>query len=141
MSNWIACQKGDLTKTRVDPEIGTPEEDILAWETLNYDHVLNHGLHRSQVRYLQLQKTLMLARLEYVVTEDRFLLNKIDDILKTIQDEFPEDKKEINYTESFVTLSKWMHHKQSPENTFVKEFFTMIEMYNKEIAAKTQKPE
>ena len=132
MERWILCQKGDLTQTRVNIEDGTPEEDLVAWEELNYDHVLCHGIHRKQSRYLQLQKQLMLARLDLIITGDRFIQNKIDDILLEMKIAFPEDTTTVDYSKAFIMISKWMGQLIRSNQVFVKEFFTMIEMYNSE---------
>jgi len=134
MDRWMLCQSGDLTQTRHYLAEGTPDLDLMAWEMLNYDYTMKFGIHRKQVRFLQLQKQLMLVRLDLIITGDRFLQNKIDDLELELKTVFPEQKEttELDVEKTLITLSKWMGQKIELKETTVFRFFTMLEMFNKE---------
>jgi len=131
MDLWLKCQGGDLTHTRLDIEIGTAEEDLTAWEALNYDYVMTFGLTRKHIHMMQLQKQLMLLRMDLIITEDMFLQNHIEDLEMEING-LVSSTETVNITTTFILLSKWMNQKIAANNITVKEFFTMLELYGKD---------
>jgi len=131
MDRWLKCQEGDLTALRVDPAIGTEEQDFVAWELVNQNYVETFGVSRKHVRYLQLQKELLLVRMEYLISEDKFLLNRIDDIEREMSTVFVSDQPNANITTTFIYLSKFMGYRITAETISVLEFFTMVEEYGK----------
>jgi len=131
MDSWLKCQGGDLTHTRLDIEIGDAEEDLTAWEALNYDYVMTFGLTRKHIHMMQLQKQLMLLRMDLIITEDMFLHNHIEDLEMEING-LVSSTESGNITTTFILLSKWMNQKVAANNTTVKEFFTMLELYGKD---------
>jgi hypothetical protein len=131
MDRWLKCQEGDLTALRVDPAIGTEEQDFVAWEMVNQNYVETFGVSRKHVRYLQLQKELLLVRMEYLISEDKFLLNRIDDIEREMSTVFVSDQPNANITTTFIHLSKFMGYRITAETISVLEFFTMVEEYGK----------
>lgn len=137
MMNWIECQRGDLKFARIDYNEGTEAEDLIAWELLNYDHLMKFGMHRKHIRYVSLQKQLMIARMDYIITGDRFILNKIDDLLLEMRMQFPEEVSEVNYEKTFVILTKFMRVQVTAENTTVRRFFEMVELWNNEHKSNT----
>lgn len=131
MDRWLKCQEGDLTALRVDPGIGTEEQDFVAWEFVNQNYVETFGVSRKHVRYLQLQKELLLVRMEYLISEDKFLLNRIDDIEREMSTVFVSDQPNANIITTFIHLSKFMGYRITAETISVLEFFTMVEEYGK----------
>ena len=131
MDRWLKCQEGDLTALRVDPAIGSEEQDFVAWELVNQNYIETFGVSRKHVRYLQLQKELLIVRLEMLITGDKFLLNRIDDIEREMTSVFISDQPNQNITTTFIHLSKFMGYRITAETISVLEFFTMIEEYGK----------
>lgn len=131
MDRWLKCQEGELTALRVDPEIGSEEQDFVAWELVNQNYIETFGVSRKHVRYLQLQKELLIVRLEMLITGDKFLLNKIDDIEREMTSVFISDQPNQNITTTFIHLSKFMGYRITAETISVLEFFTMVEEYGK----------
>lgn len=131
MDRWLKCQEGDLTALRINAKIGSIDQDFNAWELVNQNYIETFGVSRKHVRYLQLQKELLLLRLELLITEDRFLLNKIDDIEKEMSSVFVSEQPNAKISTTFVHLSKFMGFRITPETISVLEFFTMIEEYGK----------
>jgi hypothetical protein len=131
---WNQCQEGRLEYTRRDTEKGSEKEDIDAWTQLNDDYIATFGINRKHARLLQLQRALLKARLDFMITEDRFHLNKIDDITQEIKLVFKDDEaKEGNdVTKALLNLSKWRGVHYSEITITVKEFFTLVEMYQQE---------
>lgn len=134
MDRWVKCQSGDLTYTRLLLVDGTQEEDLIAWETLNYDYTLKFGIHRKQAHFLQLQKQLTIAKLDLIITGDRFIQNKIDDLELEIKTKFPpaENASELDLEKTLITLTKWIGQNIKLNEISVFRFFTMLEMFNKE---------
>lgn len=131
MDRWLKCQEGDLTALRVDPGIGSEEQDFVAWELVNQNYIETFGVSRKHVRYLQLQKELLIVRLEMLITGDKFLLNRIDDIEREMTSVFISDQPNQNITTTFIHLSKFMGYRITAETISVLEFFTMVEEYGK----------
>jgi len=131
MERWLKCQEGDLTALRVDPGIGSEEQDFVAWELVNQNYIETFGVSRKHVRYLQLQKELLIVRLEMLITGDKFLLNRIDDIEREMTSVFVSDQPNASITTTFIHLSKFMGYRITAETISVLEFFTMVEEYGK----------
>lgn len=131
MDRWLKCQEGDLTALRVDPGIGSEEQDFVAWELVNQNYIETFGVSRKHVRYLQLQKELLIVRLEMLITGDKFLLNRIDDIEREMTSVFVSEQPNQNITTTFIHLSKFMGYRITAETISVLEFFTMVEEYGK----------
>lgn len=131
MDRWLKCQEGDLTALRVDPGIGSEEQDFVAWELVNQNYIETFGVSRKHVRYLQLQKELLIVRLEMLITGEKFLLNRIDDIEREMTSVFVSDQPNQNITTTFIHLSKFMGYRITAETISVLEFFTMVEEYGK----------
>lgn len=131
MDRWLKCQEGDLTALRVDPGIGSEEQDFVAWELVNQNYIETFGVSRKHVRYLQLQKELLIVRLEMLISGDKFLLNRIDDIEREMTSVFISDQPNQNITTTFIHLSKFMGYRITAETISVLEFFTMVEEYGK----------
>lgn len=131
MDRWLKCQEGDLTALRFDPEIGSEEQDFVARELVNQNYIETFGVSRKHVRYLQLQKELLIVRLEMLITGDKFLLNRIDDIEREMTSVFVSEQPNQNITTTFIHLSKFMGYRITAETISVLEFFTMVEEYGK----------
>jgi len=72
-----------------------------------------------------------LLRMDLIITEDMFLHNHIEDLEMEING-LVSSTESGNITTTFILLSKWMNQKVAANNTTVKEFFTMLELYGKD---------
>lgn len=133
MDRWLRCQAGDLTATRINEELIDETADILAWELLNDDYLLTFGMNRKHAHFMQLQKKLTLLQLDYVITDDMFLFNEIQEITEEINNLFKDENKgENNITKTLIYLSKWVGFKLKLTEVTVLEFFTMLNEYSKD---------
>lgn len=107
--NWEKCQNGDLTYTRSDDNETSHEQDVKAWEDLNYEYMEIFGVSRHHQRYLQLQRKLVCLEMELVETGRTFLKNQIRQTSDEIQNILREDKgKGMSIDGSLVYLSKFV---------------------------------
>jgi hypothetical protein len=82
---------------------------------------------------MQLQKKLTLLQLDYVITDDMFLFNEIQEITEEINNLFKDENKgENNITKTLIYLSKWVGFKLKLTEVTVLEFFTMLNEYSKD---------
>ena len=132
IDKWTKCSNGDLRYTRLDLEIGTDQEDIEAWEKLNNNYVETFGVSAQHARILQLSKRLRLLELEIIISNDKFLLNEINEIRLELEQIFLTNNKSLDFNKVLITLSKYMGFKLKATETTVLEFYTILDNYGKE---------
>lgn len=132
VDRWSKCSNGELKYTRIDLEIGTPEDDLKAWEQLNQNYTETFGISAQHARILQLSKRLTMLELEVIISNDNFLLNEIREIKDELEDIFKVNNIKLDFNKVLITLSKYMGFRLKPTETTVFEFYTILDNYGKE---------
>lgn len=136
---WAVAKSGDHSVLRVYRDLVDKEEkeelwnegkDKEAWDIVFQKYLNIFGLTNEYVALLELKEQLLLVQLEYIETDNRFLLNEIwrleaeiNDILKRGGDG--------DIDTSMILLSKWIGHSVS-EDTYIVKFHKMLEVHKKE---------
>lgn len=128
--NWRKCHKGDLTFTRTDLNEGTEKEDIAAWKVIRQSYIDEFGITDDFNYLLNLSEELALLQCDFVLMDDRFLLNKIrrveNEILQIINRNPSQDTDSV-----LIHLSKWMGQMLSDKTLTVKMFHKLLKEYGK----------
>jgi len=125
--NWDECHDGNLTYTRVDQEKGTPEEDLKAWDALIFDYLELFGVNVRQQHYIHLEQRKTLLNLELIVTEERFLLNEINEIEAELIEFRQNALKEAQSTEEILwEISKIQGYTVKKQDLTTFEYLTFL---------------
>ena len=128
--NWRKCHKDLLEYTRQNIDDGTKNEDVQAWKNIRQSYLDEFGLTPDFEHLLNLTEELALLQCDYVINDDRFLLNKIRRVeaeILAIIGRTPE-----NDTDSIlIHLSKWMGQMLNDKIITVKMFHKMLKEYGK----------
>ncbi len=133
LDRWEKAQKGDLTAIRKDEIRVSEENDLIAWEALNFDYMEKFGLSRKHIQFNVLQRRLLMLELDYFTTQKGVLKNDIRRVKKQLETFFDEDgnKEGVSLDETLIYLSKFMGYRLKKEIVTVKEYYLMIEVYGK----------
>lgn len=132
MFNWFQIQDGLTEYVRIDQEIGTEEEDAKYIELIQDAYYNEFGISKEYLNILRLQDQLADAKLDWIIENNTFLLNKIRRLQNEI-DEILARPVESDMDSSVIALSKWIGYRIDQKIVTLKEFYKMVEMYAKEV--------
>jgi hypothetical protein len=128
--NWIQCNNGKLELTRLN-EAGTPEMDIITWETIYNDYLKEFGLSETYKRMLNAMKKKAVLELDFVITGDRFKLTEIEIEETRLKGMLENGGKGMTIEESLIYISKWLGTWLNTKQITVREYFNLLEQYGK----------
>ncbi len=139
LAMWAVAKSGDysilrinrdLTKKEKKEDVWNEDKDREAWSIVFQEYLNIFGLTKEYVALLELKEQLLYVQLEYIETDDRFLLNEIYRLEAEINDILNRsDNGDID--KSMILLSKWIGHAVSDETNIVK-FHKMLEVHKHE---------
>jgi len=128
--NWIECHNGKFEYTRKGSE-GTPEEDILAWQSIYDAYIHEFGLTDVQKKLFDAMKKKAILELDYVITGDRFKLTEIEIALAKLNSMLMNRGSSMTIEQALVHMSKWLGQWINAKNITVKEYFNLLKEYGK----------
>ena len=137
--NWLKINEGNLKYCRKNLAIGTKAQDEKHYEIIKETNYEEFGVDPEYLRLLNLFLKVSEARLDWVITGDNFIKNKIIRSEAEIE-ELIDRKKEGggDVDESIILLGKWMGSRVDPKIVTVKEFTKMISVFKKEMDIKNK---
>lgn len=129
--NWRDCLGGDKSRTRIDSEKGTADEDESAWEVLHDQYIAKYGVGDDQSKLFELREELAYAQLNYVIDGNTFLLNNINRLESDIL-EILKRPVEGSMDDCIIYLSKWLGYHFDQEKRTVTQFHDAMGLYKKE---------
>ena len=133
LHNWIQCHNGDLTKVRKG-EKGNEHFDIEYWSIIQDDYILKFGLGEHLTEIMELQKKKAIAELDFIITENRKILNKIDQLEAKLKVKLVSNGENIEVDDILIYMSKYYGYPINKKNITVSEYFRMINIYTKDNA-------
>jgi hypothetical protein len=135
LHNWIKIQEGKLEYSRKNLEDGVARLDEENSILIKDSYYLEFGVSKEYTRVLELYKDIAEAKLEWIVEDNDFILNKIRRLEKELEDLLgrPVDS---DIDTNLITLSKWMGQPVRKKETTVREFYKMVKLYAAEIEAR-----
>lgn len=131
--NWLKISEGLINYSRKDLENGSEEDDLIYSEKLKDNYFEEFGFSNELTRLIEIQKDLAEARLDWIITEDNFIKNKIAMLEVEIEDLINSKDGDSDIDESIITLSKWLTYRIDVKVVTVKEFYTMVKLFKKEV--------
>lgn len=133
LQNWLDCNKGDLTATRLDSESGTQEDDLTHWETLYNDFIDKVGLSEEFNELMEETDRLTKLQLEYLKSRSRRLLNEIN-LLKAsvarLKERISGSSGENNIYTTLVQLSRIQGHTLKVSDLTTLYYFELLKSVN-----------
>ena len=131
--NWRKCQEKQAYQfCRIDPKKGDKESDVKAWEKIYDSYLLEFGLGKDYERIIELQKEIAELQCDFVISGDRFIMNKIRELKNELK-ELIERPIETDTDTILNYLRKWMNHWIDTKKITVREFYKLIRDYRREI--------
>ncbi len=128
--DWIKATKGDLTVLRING--GDEKKDIIAWDNINDEHAETFGADSKHRAYFRLIKRLAMAKLDLIISNDKFIQNKIEileeqiaEIVKTMQG------GGTSISDTLFALSERAGYMITENTITAKKFFEMVKYYGK----------
>jgi hypothetical protein len=128
--NWIQCNNGKFDFTRIGEE-GTPEQDVIAWQQIYDNYIMEFGLSDIQKKLFDAMKKRAIKELEYVITGDRFKLTEIEIEIARMDAMLSNRGNGITIEQMLIHLSKWLGQWINSRNITVKEYFNLTQQYGK----------
>ena len=128
--NWIQCHNGKMEFTR-KTDIGTPKQDVAAWQQIYDDYIREFGLSDVQKKLFDAMKKRAILELDFVITGDRFKLTEIEIAIAKIDAMLVNKGSGVTVEQSLIHISKWLGQWINPRNITVKEYFNLLEQYGK----------
>jgi len=131
--NWRLCLLGDLKYSRIDLNVGNDSEDQTAWNDIYNDYIKKIGFGKNYEWVLELQRDLAVLQCDYIIENNRFLLNAINNIKSDIDEAIKNSKKGgEDMTTTLIKLGKWAGYRLDEKQISVLELHRMIDLVIKE---------
>ena len=125
--NWEKCQEGHLQYANRDHK--PRETDIENWVRLYNEYLERYGLGEQLDRYLAQKVHLAKLRLQYITSNNVFLLNSIEIAQIELEQLDPRKHEGLSTKQVLVHLSKWIGYQVNAMNITIVEFKEMLEEY------------
>jgi len=125
LHNWIKCTGGDLRFVRIDLSDGNEQKDVEYWENIFDSYINEFGLSKMHNNLLKGLKKKAEFELKYVLTNDRFILTKLEVEIEKIKVMINNRGSGITIEQSLVHLSKWIGNWIDSKKITAREYFNL----------------
>lgn len=129
--NWLKCTDGDKKYVRINTQKGNDLSDTHYWEQIHDDYINHFGLNKVYVRMLEQMKKVSMLELEYVITNDKFNLTKLEMEAQRLNSMMSSAGTGISLEQGLVYLSKWLGYAVKTKEVSVKAYFEMLKEYER----------
>jgi hypothetical protein len=119
-----------LDNYKIIPKYAT-SDTIEKWHNLYQQYIDDIGVNDNYIDYLRLVKRLVIAKCDYAITKDRFLLNEIR-MLETDIEETKTDGKPVTFGETTAVLSKYLGFRLDVKQISVLEYYNYINLMKRD---------
>ena len=125
LHNWVKCTGGDLRFVRIDLSDGNEQNDVEYWENIFDSYINEFGLSKMHNNLLKGLKKKAEFELKYVLTNDRFILTKLEVEIEKIKVMINNRGSGITIEQSLVHLSKWIGNWIDSKKITAREYFNL----------------
>ena len=125
--NWEKCQSGDMRYVNQDAK--STKYDEIIWLKLYNEYLERFGIGEGLEYFLKLKIHLVKLRLQFIQTNDLFLLNQIKVAEAQMISADPSKLQGMTTQQCLVHLSKWMGTIVRAKEITIVEFKEMFEEY------------
>lgn len=127
--NWRMCLKGELNHVRIDLGKGNAKDDAKHWEIVYDSYLEEFGIGSDHEYYNDLVIELIQKRCEFIISGERFILNRIE-VLEVLIDELMNKGGGSDMDTVIIYVSKWMGQFINERNITARMFFKMVKEYS-----------
>jgi|GEM_PF-1380742 len=128
--NWIKCTQGNFEYVLlVQKEIDLKECEQ-QFNSIFDEYIKNNGLSKTYIRLLELVKKKALLEVDFVITQDEFLLTKIEVCKADIESMKKSQERGISIQETLVILSKYMGYRLDWKVITKNEYDMILQQYS-----------
>ena len=125
--NWEKCQSGEMRYVNRDAK--STQYDQIIWLKLYNEYLERFGIGEGLEYFLKLKIHLVKLRLQFIQTNDLFLLNQIKVAEAQMISADPSKLQGMTTQQCLVHLSKWMGAIVKAKEITIVEFKEMFEEY------------
>lgn len=134
--NWFRCHEGRLEYVVKSGEIIDNAECNIAFIKIYDEYLKKIGVGAKYLEYLKIQNRITEENCNYVITRNRKILNKIDQLEAKLLGMEAMNGAPMSPEKTIMYLSKWLGFKINQKETTVTEYFTCIEEYRNQSKSK-----
>lgn len=123
--NWIKCTNGKIEFVRKELDKGNGDLDGEFWANIFDTYITEFGLSKMHTNMLKALKKKAELELNYVITNNRFALTKLEVEIEKINMLLNNRGTGITIEQSLVHLSKWIGHWIDVKKITAREYFNL----------------
>lgn len=128
--NWIKCTQGNFEYVLLAQEEIDLKECEQQFNSIFDEYIKNNGLSKTYIRLLELVKKKALLEVDFVITQDEFLLTKIEVCKADIESMKKSQERGISIQETLVILSKYMGYRLDWKVITKSEYDMILQQYS-----------
>jgi hypothetical protein len=129
MFNWRRClEHGQLEYCRKNLDEGEEKDDEKSYELIYDSYLKEFGLGKEYENLLELKREKALLECDFVLTDDRFILNRIRQIEFELED-MAQDKHGMDMDTVIIYIEKWRGFEINEHTITVKKFYKLLNAY------------
>lgn len=130
--NWSKINEGMLEYLLIDHSKKASEEELNnAYNILYDDYILRLGLSKEYKKLLLVMKKKALYELDFIISEDKFYLTKIEVEEQKLKDLIKGEETSNQIEKTLIYLSKWIGYRLAIKEISTLEFYTILNEYGK----------
>ena len=129
--NWEKCLEGDFKFMRIKRVKTFDVSDVEAFYKMYDKYIDRYDLTDEHKAYVEAQRNLIELRLQWVDTEDDFLLNYIAIAEMDVRKLEPTKEKGMSIGQTVAILSKWMGQWINKKTITLEEYKDLIQEYER----------
>jgi hypothetical protein len=134
LHNWIQCHENKVEFVRKDLKKGNDLNDIQVWNKIQDEYLKEFGLNEAFINLMNIQVEKAQAELDFVITEKRQVLNKINQLEAKLQQILVSKGENIDVKDVIIYINRHFKTSHTIYSITVDEYFRMINIYTKENA-------
>lgn len=129
---WRIAETGNLIYLHKEADYSKEDYTLVSlWNRLQDEYLNEFGITQEFQDVLKLKKKWINAKTNFLITEDRFILNEIEEIEIDIK-ETMSSKITVNKDETVIMLETKLNRELNPKKISVKKYYNYINYFSKQ---------
>jgi hypothetical protein len=133
LNKWILCHEGNIENVRKGTK-GNDLKDVEVWTKLQDEYLHEFGLNEAFINLMNIQVEKAQAELDFIISEKRQVLNKINQLEAKLQQILVSKGENIDVKDVIIYINRHFKTSHTIYSITVDEYFRMINIYTKENA-------
>ena len=129
---WRIAETGNQIYLHKEADYSKEDYTLVSlWNRLQDEYLNEFGITQEFQDVLKLKKKRINAKTNFLITEDRFILNEIEEIEIDIK-ETMSSKITVNKDETVIMLETKLNRELNPKKISVKKYYNYINYFSKQ---------